>query len=133
MDYPTQFSMSGKLNKEDMEYHASILHNEINFDWSRIEFKYQDESIFFPSAMQVPFHGKYKTRKLMTCLDPTYRIVVQCQNIVYVLNGHEFEQPNFRVLERLTGRNDYDTKDTQRYIIEESIQVGTDEIVNWKC
>ena len=28
----------------------------------------------------------------MTCLDPKYRIAVQCQNIVYVLNEHETVQ-----------------------------------------
>ena len=86
MGYPTQFSMSEKLTKGDTEYHTSILYDEINFDWSKIEFKYQDEHIFFPCTMQVPLHGKFKTRKLLTCLDPQYRIVIQCQNIVYVLN-----------------------------------------------
>ena len=38
----------------------------------------------------------------MTCLDPKYRIVIQCQNIVYVLNEHEIEQPKLRESERLT-------------------------------
>ena len=49
MGYPTQFSMNGKLTKGDMEYHTSILYDEINFnfDWSKIEFRYQDEPIFF--------------------------------------------------------------------------------------
>ena len=47
MGYPTQFSMIGKLNKEgDIEYNTSVLNDEINFDWSRMEFKYQDEPIF---------------------------------------------------------------------------------------
>ena len=65
----------------------------------------------------------------MTCLDPKYRTVVQCQNIVYVLNEYEIEQPKLRVLERLTDRNGYDINDTQSYIIEELIQVEIDEIV----
>ena len=43
MGYPTQFSMNGKLTKGDMKYHTSILYDEINFDWSKIEFRYQDE------------------------------------------------------------------------------------------
>ena len=47
MGYPTQFSMSGKLTYGDMEYHTSIFYDEINFDWSKIEFKYQDEPTFF--------------------------------------------------------------------------------------
>ena len=47
MGYPTQFSMSGKLKKKYLEYHTSVLHDEINFDWSGIEFDYQDECIFF--------------------------------------------------------------------------------------
>ena len=47
MGYPTQFSMTGKLTKGDMEYHTSILYDEINFDWSKIEFRYQNEPIFF--------------------------------------------------------------------------------------
>ena len=47
MGYPTQFSMSGRLAKGDMEYHTSIFYDEINFDWSKIKFKYQDEPIFF--------------------------------------------------------------------------------------
>ena len=75
--YPTQFSMSGKLTKTDMEYHTSIFYDKINFYWSKIEFKYQGELILFPSIIQVPLHGKFKTRKLLTCLDPQYRIVIQ--------------------------------------------------------
>ena len=89
MGYPTQFSMNGKLTKGDMEYHTSILYDEINVDRSNIEFRYQDEPIFFPSTIQVPLHGKFKTRKLLACLDQQYRIVIQCQNIVYVLNEHK--------------------------------------------
>ena len=94
MGYSTHFSMSGKLTKADMEYQTSILYDEINSDWSKIEFKYQDEPIFFPSTIQVPLHGKFKARKLLTCLDPQYRIVIQCQNIVYVLNVYEIVQQN---------------------------------------
>ena len=30
MDYPTQFSRSGKLTKGDMEYHTSTFYDEIN-------------------------------------------------------------------------------------------------------
>ena len=37
MGYPTQFSMTGKLAKGDMEYHTSMLYDEINFDWSKFE------------------------------------------------------------------------------------------------
>ena len=101
MVYPTQFFMSGKLTKGDMEYHTSIFYNEINFDVSKIEFRYLDEPIFFPSTIQVPLHGKFKTRKLLTCIDPQYRIVIQCQNLVYVLNGHETVQPKLRVLKEI--------------------------------
>ena len=45
--------------------------------------------------------------------------MVQCQNIVYVLNQHEIEQPELRVLEVLTEGNDHDKNDTQSNIIEE--------------
>ena len=55
MDYPTQFSMSGKLTKGDMEYYTSIYYDETNFDWSKIEFKYQDEPIFFSINYTGPF------------------------------------------------------------------------------
>ena len=98
MGYSTQFSMSEKLTNRDVEYHTCILHDEINFDWCKIEFKYQDEPIFFPSTVEVPLHGKFKTRKLMTCLDPKYRFVIQCHNIVYVLNELETVQPKLRML-----------------------------------
>ena len=81
--------MSGNLKKKDLEYSTSVLHDEINLDWSGIEFKYQDECLFFPCTIQVPLQEKFQTRNLMTCLDPKYRIVVQCQNIVYVLNEHK--------------------------------------------
>ena len=53
MGYPTQFSMSGKLNKGDIEYHISILHDERKFNWYKIELRYQDEPITFPFAVQV--------------------------------------------------------------------------------
>ena len=55
MGYPTQFSMSGKLTKGDIEYNTSILYDEIKFDWSKIECKYQDEPTFFPSTIHIPF------------------------------------------------------------------------------
>ena len=100
--------MSGKLNKKDIEYYISVSHDEINLDWSRIEFRYQDEPIFLLSTIQVPFLVKFKTRKFMSCLDPKYRIVVQCQNTVYVFNEHEILQPKLRELEGLTNGHDYD-------------------------
>ena len=99
--------MSRRLTKGDIEYHTSILCDEINFDWSKTEFKYEEEPIFFPSTLQVPLHGKFKTRKLLTCLDTQYRIVIQCQNTVYVLYGHEIVQPKLRVFKELTDRNEY--------------------------
>ena len=37
--YPTQFSMTGKLTKGDMEYHTSILYDEINFQFQRFSLK----------------------------------------------------------------------------------------------
>ena len=123
MGYPTQFSMSGKLTKGDIDYHISILYDEINFDCSKIEFKYQDEPIFFPSTIQIHLHRKFKTRKLLTCLDPQYRIVIQCQNIVYVLNEHEIVQPKLRMLKELTDGNDYNVNDSQSDIFVELIHV----------
>ena len=73
------------------------MYDEINFDWSRIEFQYQDEPIFFPSAIQVPLHRKFKTRKLMAALESKHRNVIQCQNIVYVSNEHVIVQPKLRI------------------------------------
>ena len=124
MGYPTQFSMTGKLTKGDMEYHTSILYDGINFDWSKIEFRYQNEPIFFPSTIQVPLHGKFKTRKVLACLDPQYRIVIQCQNIVHVLNEHE------KVLKELTDSTECNTNDSHNDIIEELIHVQTDAILS---
>ena len=49
-------------------------------------------NLYFPSAIEVPLYGKFKIRKLMASLDPKYRIVIQCQNVVYVLNKHEIVQ-----------------------------------------
>ena len=99
------------------------------FYWSKIEFKYQDETICFPSTKQVPLHGKFKTRKLLTCLDPQCRIVIQCQNIVYVLNGHDIVQPKLRVLKELTGRTDYNINDSQSDIVKELIHVQTGAVM----
>ena len=74
-------------------------------------------------------HGKFKTRKLLTCLDPQYRIVTQCQNIVYVLNVHEIVQPKLRVLKQLTVRTECNINDSQSDIVEELIHVQTDAIM----
>ena len=126
MVYPTQFSMNEKLTKGDMEYHSSVLYNEINFDWSKIEFRYQNEPIFFPSTIQVPLHGKFKTRKLLACLDPQYRIVIQCQKIVHVLNEHD------KVLKELTYSIECNINYSHNDIIEELIHVQTDAILSNK-
>ena len=90
----------------------------MNFDWSKIEFNYQDEPIFFPSTIQVPLHSKFKTRKLLTCFDLQYRIMIKCQNIVYVLNGHEILQPKLRVLKELRDRTEYNINVSQSNIVE---------------
>ena len=129
MGYPTQFSMNGKLTEGDMEYHTSILYDEFNFDWSKIEFRYQNEPIFFPSTIQILLHGKFKTRKLLACPDPQYRIVIQCQNIDHVLNEHENVQPKVRVLKELTDSTECNINDSQNDIIEELIHVQTGAIL----
>ena len=125
LGYPTQFPMTGKLTKGDMEYHTSILYDEINFDWSKIEFRYQNEPIFFPSTIQVPLHGKLKTRKILVCLDAQCRVVIQFQNIVHVLNEHE------KVLKELTDSTECKINDSHNDI-EELIHVQTDAIVSNK-
>ena len=70
-------------------------------------------------------HGKLKTRKVLACLDPQYRIVIQCQNIVYVLNEHE----NVRVLKELTDSTECNIHYSHNYIIKELIHVQTDAIL----
>ena len=60
MAYPTQFSMSGKLNKERLRIPHFSLHDEIKFHWSATEFKYQDETILFLSSIQVLCMGNLK-------------------------------------------------------------------------
>ena len=57
MGYPTQLSVSGNIEKRDLEYKASVLLDEINFDWSGIEFKCKHEPLIFPSATKVPLYG----------------------------------------------------------------------------
>ena len=81
--------MHEKLRKGDGEYQTSVLHESLIIDGSGTEFKYQNGPIFFPSSIQVPLHGKFITRKWVTCLDAKYTIVVQCQNNVNVLNEYE--------------------------------------------
>ena len=55
--------------------------------------------------------------------------MIQYQNIVYVLNGHEIEQPKLRVLKGLTDRNEFNINDSQSDIVEELIHVQTDAII----
>ena len=119
MGYPTQFSMTGGLTRGDVECCTSILYDEINFDWSNVEFGYQSGPIFFPLAVQVPLHGGFKTRELLACLDPQYRIVIQCWNIVHVLNEHE------KVLGELTDSTECNINDSHDDIIEELVQADT--------
>ena len=72
-------------------------------------------------------HGIFNTRKVMTCLDPKYGIMVQCKIIVYMLNLHEMMQPKLRNLEILT--NDHDKSETQSDKVEELIHIETEEFV----
>ena len=129
MGYPTQLSMSGKLTKGDIEYHTSILQDEINFEWSKIEFKYQGEPIFFPPVIQIPLHGKFKTRKLITFLDTKNRIGIQCQNSICALKEHEIVQPTLRVFTEVRDEYDYDINDIHDDIIEKLIHLETYEIM----
>ena len=64
-------------------------------------------------------HGKFKTRKVLACLDPQYRIVIQCQNIVHVLNDHE------KVLKELTDSTECNINDSQNDIIDKLVQTDT--------
>ena len=77
-------------------------------------------------------HGKFKTRKLLACLDPQHRIVIQCQNIDYVLNEDKSVQPKVRKLRKLkelTDSTEHNINDSQNDIIEELIHVQTDAIL----
>ena len=67
-------------------------------------------------------HGKFKTRKVLACLDPQYRIVIQCQNIVY-------EHENVIVLKELTDSTECNINDSHNDIIEELTHVQTDAIL----
>ena len=63
----------------------------------------------------------------MTCLDAKDRFVIQCQNIVDVLNECEIVELKLRNLEMLT--NAHAKNETQSDMIGELIQVETDEIM----
>ena len=129
MGYPTQFSMNGKLTKGDVEYHTSILYDDINFNWSKYNLDIKMNLYFLPPAIQVSLHGKFKTRKLLSCLDQQYRILIQCQNIVYVLNEHDNVQPKVIVLKVLADSTECNIYDSQNDIIEEMIHVQPDAIL----
>ena len=58
-----------------------------------------------------------------------YRIVIQCQTIVYILNGHENVQPKLRVLKELTDKTECNIYDSQSDIIKELTHVQTDAIL----
>ena len=53
MGYHVQFWLQGKLNRGDLEYQASALHDKIIFDWSEMEFKLKDCPISFQTTIQV--------------------------------------------------------------------------------
>ena len=55
--------------------------------------------------------------------------MIQCQNIVYVLNEHGNVQPKVRVLKELTDSTVCSINDSQNDIIEELIHVQTDAIL----
>ena len=54
---------------------------------------------------------------------------IQCQNIVYVLNGHKIVQPKLRVFKELTDRNEFNINDSQNDIVEELIHVQIDAMM----
>ena len=55
--------------------------------------------------------------------------MIQCQNIVYVLNEQEIVKPKLRMLKELTDGNDNNINDSQSDIVEELIHVETDAIM----
>ena len=55
--------------------------------------------------------------------------MIQCQNIVYVLNEHENVQPKVRVLKELTDSTECNINDSHNDIVEELILVQTDAIL----
>ena len=57
--------------------------------------------------------------EVLACLDPQYRIVIQCQNTVHVLNEHE------KVLKELTDSTECNINDSHNDIIEELVQTDT--------
>ena len=55
--------------------------------------------------------------------------MIQCQNIVYVLNGHESVKLKLRILKELTDSTECNINDSQNDIIEELIHGQTDAIL----
>ena len=81
--------------------------------------------------MSIPLHGKFKTRKVMTCLDPKYRIMVQCQKNVNVLNVYKELLPKLGNIEMLA--NEHDERETGNDVLEELLQVETKKTVLNDC
>ena len=65
------------LTKEDLALsNTKIEYWFKHFDWSEIEFKYQDKAIFFHLQDRFLDIGNLKLRTLITCLDTKNRIEV---------------------------------------------------------
>ena len=49
----TFYSIKGSLAKDNLEYHTSVLHDEIIFDWSELDLSTR-MNLYFSIGMQVP-------------------------------------------------------------------------------
>ena len=78
-------------------------------------------------------YGYFKTRRLITCLDPKHRIVAQCKNIVNILNEYKTLQPKLENMEMSVNEHNEENYISKCVFIDELIQIETDEIVVHEC
>ena len=95
------------------------------FDWSKLNSDIEMNLYFFLQLYMSPLHGKFKTRKLLACPDPQYRIVIQCQNHCLCVKWTW----KCKSIEELTDSTECNINDSHNDIIEELTHVQTDAML----
>ena len=80
---PTRLEAFGEFFPSDFLYRPGYIYDSVSISWSHVKVKCDDEEVFLPACIQIPFFKKYKCRKMVDNINPKFRFVAKDDNMVH--------------------------------------------------
>ena len=88
--HPTLVRMSGDMKARNLELQKACLSDSLQIPWHTVDLWHEEERVFLPTFVTVPFWSKGTVRKLLESHDTKCQIVLVYNNYMRVLNSEAY-------------------------------------------